>query len=101
MEVMGLSHEADIVKMEVVFWSGNTEFYWDRNGNKATNIWTACHLEIFPEPLARGTVVNKYQEEKGNLHFKCGGEPVVPSSLEDTQLFHTHGNCSNLEEFST
>lgn len=60
----------------------------------------ACIPEMLPEPLARGTVMNKYQEERGNLHFKCGDEAVVLNSLAVTHSFHTHGNCSNLEQFS-
>ena len=43
--------------------------------------------ELLPEPLTRGTVMNKYQEERGNLHFKCGDETVVLNSLAVTHPF--------------
>ena len=60
----------------------------------------ACIPETLPEPLARSSVVNKYQEERGNLHFKRGDETVVLNSLAVTHSFQTQGNCSNLELFS-
>ena len=43
--------------------------------------------ELLPEPLTRGTVMNKYQEERGNLHFKCGDETVVLNALAVTHPF--------------
>lgn len=48
---------------------------------------SACIPELLPEPLTRGTVMNKYQEERGNLHFKCGDETVVLNSLAVTHPF--------------
>lgn len=47
----------------------------------------ACIPERLPEPLTRGTVMNKYQEERGNLHFKCGDEAVLLNSLAVTHPF--------------
>lgn len=46
----------------------------------------ACIPEMLPEPLARSSVVNKYQEERGNLHFKHGDETVVLNSLAVTHF---------------
>ena len=47
----------------------------------------ACIPELLPEPLTRGAVMNEYQEERGNLHFKCGDETVVLNSLAVTHPF--------------